>query len=70
MRYATMMMPLWLWSLGVWAETDFDPINEVRPDNPFNPINEVNPNNPLNPINRYNPNTPFRSLNNSLNRQR
>jgi hypothetical protein len=51
-------------------DNPLNPINSVNPRNPFNPINEVNPNNPLNPINQYNPNTPFRPLNTFPDRQR
>lgn len=48
----------------------FNPINQLRPDNPLNPINSVDPKNPFNPINRYNPTTPFRPLDHPLDRRR
>lgn len=48
----------------------FNPINQLRPDNPLNPINSVDPKNPFNPINRYNPTTPFRPLDHPLDLRR
>ena len=57
-----------------WAETGFDPkyerdynifnpINELRADNPLNPINSVDPRNPFNPINQYDPENPANPIN-------
>lgn len=44
-------------------DNPLNPINSVDPKNPFNPINSVDPGNPANPINRYNPNNPFNPIN-------
>ena len=44
-------------------DNPLNPINAVDPTNPFNPINSVDPGNPANPINRYNRNNPFNPIN-------
>ena len=37
----------------------FNPINQLRPDNPLIPINSVDSRNPFNPINEFKPNDPL-----------
>lgn len=37
----------------------FNPINQLRPDNPLKPINSVDSKNPFNPINEFKPNNPL-----------
>ncbi len=44
-------------------DNPLNPINSIDPNNPFNPINSIDPGNPANPINHYNPNNPFNPIN-------